>query len=350
MAIDSPLSWDELRGSEAAKRLQPLIDSLAGGAADGTYHVSTVAALLALKGHFAAIESAEDCGVNASRGLACKLVAWQLVLTLSPSDALKHLLFELHPAGESATIHTVAHEADEEAAVTAVMCPPPSGPQGDSEMENESESDSDRDLSGRDGSGERRPLLVRNRREANGSRHSANGKKHSVTTTTGSVSDSTDDGLRHQQQQHSHGRSGSGGSFAKAFMHLNTLEIAAVSEAKKFLAQRVVQDTIDGIWRGVIIFWHSLTPSSVKRPGFYVRRSQTEAGDRVSGNGGQNNDGRNDPWSRLHVPLYMKAFEAAFFLLLLALFYTVCLQHVVTRVTVWEVTFYIFVAGFAMAE
>lgn len=37
--------------------------------------------------------------------------------------------------------------------------------------------------------------------------------------------------------------------------NLNALEIAAVSNAKKFLSQKPVQGIIEAIWHGDIIFW-----------------------------------------------------------------------------------------------
>lgn len=42
---------------------------------------------------------------------------------------------------------------------------------------------------------------------------------------------------------------------AKQMANLNALEIAAVSDAKKFLSQKPVQGIIEAIWHGDIIFW-----------------------------------------------------------------------------------------------
>lgn len=41
----------------------------------------------------------------------------------------------------------------------------------------------------------------------------------------------------------------------KPFVNLNALEIAAVADAKRFLAQHVVQKIITSIWNGNIVFW-----------------------------------------------------------------------------------------------
>lgn len=114
-------------------------------------------------------------------------------------------------------------------------------------------------------------------------------------------------------------------------MNLNTLEIAAVSGAKKFLSQRAIQDIVDGIWYGKIVFWNRLKLNAVKKPRFHNKRS-------------------GDYWCRLRVPRYMKIFEILFFLCFLGLFYIVCLERVKEYVTTWEVLFYVFVLGFVFDE
>lgn len=95
-------------------------------------------------------------------------------------------------------------------------------------------------------------------------------------------------------------------AFASLFDNLNALEVAAVAKAKKFLSQRVLQRMIESIWRGDIVFWETLSVNTRKEPKVY---SQNRA----------------DPFSRLRVPRYLKAFEAIFFLTFLALYYAVLL-------------------------
>lgn len=95
-AVDSPLSWEDLRSSKHLKALQPLINYLS----KDCHHTAVVAALIALKGHFKAIESDDNCDINEARGFACELVAWQFVLTLSDQEALEYLLFELREDDE----------------------------------------------------------------------------------------------------------------------------------------------------------------------------------------------------------------------------------------------------------
>lgn len=61
-------------------------------------------------------------------------------------------------------------------------------------------------------------------------------------------------------------------SFLLSFNGLNALEIASVSNAKKFLRLNAVQKIINGIWKGDIVFWDSLSVHSKKRPRKYNKR------------------------------------------------------------------------------
>jgi hypothetical protein len=112
---------------------------------------------------------------------------------------------------------------------------------------------------------------------------------------------------------------------------LNALEIAAVAQAKRFLAQRSVQNIIASIWRGDIIFWNSLNVATRKRPQRYNPR-------------------RAEPYSRLRVPRYQKIFEALFFASFLALYYAVLLERHPERITPLESLLYIWIAAFAYEE
>ncbi|KAJ4396729.1 hypothetical protein N0V93_000950 [Gnomoniopsis smithogilvyi] len=267
-AVSHPLGWEDLRSSTHLVALQPLIDYLARDC----HNVAVVAALVALKGHFTAIESDDDCGINESRGFACELVAWQFVLQLSEQDALEYLLFELRE---------------------------------DCDDDDDAAADDDDEETG---------LLVHHR--------NGNGNGHSNGNSLNG---------NHQQRKSSKGE-----GFAEPFLNLNTLEIAAVSGAKKFLSQRAIQDIVTDIWNGEIVFWNSLAVNATKKPRFHNKN-------KVKGGGG-------DPWCRLRVPRYMKTFEILFFVCFLALFYVVSLQRVMYSITVWEGLFYVFVLGFAFDE
>ena len=58
-------------------------------------------------------------------------------------------------------------------------------------------------------------------------------------------------------------------AFALTFAGLNALEIAAVSDAKRFLSQRSVQRVVTGIWVGDIVFWDSVSVHSKKKARLY---------------------------------------------------------------------------------
>ncbi|EYE96345.1 uncharacterized protein EURHEDRAFT_410860 [Aspergillus ruber CBS 135680] len=115
------------------------------------------------------------------------------------------------------------------------------------------------------------------------------------------------------------------------FFGLNALEIATIAQAKKFLSQKVVQKIIDNIWNGEIVFWDSLSVHSRKRPHFFNEKTA-------------------DPYSRLRVPLYRKAFEAGFFVSFLCLYYAVLVERKPTGIGVFETLMYIWIAAFAYDE
>ncbi|KAL3471127.1 hypothetical protein BJX99DRAFT_238111 [Aspergillus californicus] len=115
------------------------------------------------------------------------------------------------------------------------------------------------------------------------------------------------------------------------FDGLNALEIATIAYAKKFLSQRVVQKVVNNIWNGEIVFWDSLSVHSTKKPQVFNKRTA-------------------DPYSRLRVPIYRKAFEAAFFVSFLLLYYAVLIERNPTRVGGFEAVLYVWIAAFAYDE
>ncbi|KEQ71784.1 hypothetical protein M436DRAFT_50716, partial [Aureobasidium namibiae CBS 147.97] len=118
---------------------------------------------------------------------------------------------------------------------------------------------------------------------------------------------------------------------AEQFDGLNALEIAAVSGAKKFLCQKQVQRIINAIWTGDIMFWNKLSADAQKKAQIYQRKNT-------------------DPFCRLRVPLYLKAFEVLFFAAFLAFYYAVLMQRSFYSVTTAEVFLYIWIASFAHNE
>jgi hypothetical protein len=111
----------------------------------------------------------------------------------------------------------------------------------------------------------------------------------------------------------------------------NALEIAAIANAKKFLSQRAVQTIIQGIWNGDIIFWDTLSVNAVKKARTYNKRIS-------------------DPFARLRVPKYQKAFQVVFFVFFLALYYTVLVQRNPEQVDAAEILLYLFIIAFAYDE
>jgi hypothetical protein len=115
------------------------------------------------------------------------------------------------------------------------------------------------------------------------------------------------------------------------FVNLNALEIAAIADAKRFLSQHVVQKIITGIWSGEIIFWDRLSAGSVKKPRFY-------------------NPHTADPFCRLRVPKYLKAFEVIFFGTFLFLYYAVLIEQNRYAITPLEILLYLWFAAFCYDE
>ncbi|KAJ5194566.1 uncharacterized protein N7498_008004 [Penicillium cinerascens] len=115
------------------------------------------------------------------------------------------------------------------------------------------------------------------------------------------------------------------------FFGLNALEVAVIAQAKRFLSQRVVQRVVNDIWNGEIVFWDSLTVHSKKKPHIFNRRTA-------------------DPYSRLRVPVYRKMFEAAFFLSLLLLYYSVLVERKQHGLGFFETLMDVWIAAFAYDE
>jgi hypothetical protein len=170
----------------------------------------------ALKSFFTALENDENRGVNLTRGLACEYVAWQFLTHLTGRESIKYLLYEL-PAKAIEAYHD-----DEESAVLQT------------------------------GSSVETSLPVDSSIEPHGATVS-----QEPTTENGA-------GRRPLDSQYE--------EFAMSFQNLNALEIAAVSDAKKFLSQRVVQRIIEAIWRGDIVFWSTLDIHSEKEAEIYNKK------------------------------------------------------------------------------
>jgi hypothetical protein len=213
-------------------------------------------------------EASDEPGVNEARGYACEFVAWQFLTSLKEADVIESLLVELPPATAPST---------------------PDASNGHHMYED-----------GRDTihADERSPLLP-----------ISNG-----------------DYFGHSDFSRSRF-----GWLMSQCENLSALELATVSGAKKFLSQRPVQKIINGLWKGDIVFWETLSLHSEKKPKKYNRKQA-------------------DPFSRLRVPLYLKIFETLFFAAFLGLYYAVLVQRNNTRVTIPEILLYVWIASFAYDE
>ncbi|KAH0558418.1 hypothetical protein GP486_004925, partial [Trichoglossum hirsutum] len=259
---------------------------LVASLSENAHHPAIVAALLVLKWQFSAIES-DDRGINETRGLACEIVAWRFLARLSERDIVEILLYELPNV-------------------------PPNQDQSADEERGEDE------LSGQH---YQWPTIDENASLLTGL-PIPEVRRHRLPRPISHVgSYHADDRLDDTFEDNS----------ASSFIGLNALEIAVVVDAKKFLSQRVVQVVVNGIWSGRIVFWESMSVHTTKKALFY-------------------NERKSDPYCRLRVPKYQKAFEVLFFASFLALYYAVLVERNPDRITPLEILLYIWIAAFAYDE
>ncbi|KAI1656786.1 hypothetical protein F4813DRAFT_363308 [Daldinia decipiens] len=245
-----------------------------------------VNALLALRWHYGSISDGR--GISEARANACEIVAWRFLTRLSEREAVEFCLYEI-----------------------------PDGSQGDTSLTDEPADGGE--------SNERSSLLYRPSRSPSPDRRSDNRfgstrrsqlfqsiSKLTISRHATEVEEPEDDPT-------------------ESFTHLNGLEIAAIADAKRFLSQHVVQKIITGIWNGEIIFWDRLSVHSEKKPRFY-------------------NPSTADPFSRLRVPKYLKAYEVAFFVGFLMLYYSVLIEQNRYAITPLEILLYVWFAAFFYDE
>ena len=227
-----------------------------------------------MKWHFCAIDDEDDRTLNDTRGLACEFIAWRFVTHLTETEAIEYLCHELPPLKtQQANKVFSSRAAQPQTEQTPLLA--------------------DDDAEAQPGPSERSPLDL--------SDDESNDESHDVEEE---------------------------GSFAEFFAGLNSLEIAAVSNAKKFLSQRAIQRIIDGLWGGDIVFWETLSTRSTKQARLYNKK-------------------KSDPFCRLRVPKYLKVFEVVFFAAFLAFYYTVLIQKPALHTTAPEIMLYIWLAAFA---
>ncbi|KAL4806778.1 hypothetical protein BDV18DRAFT_119841 [Aspergillus unguis] len=270
-------TFEEIK-SAPDRNLRLLVKSLA----EDTHNIFIVPALMILKWKFA--QAAEhDGGHNNTRGYACEFVAWQFLCNLNQRELIEYLLEELRAPDRRANSIDRAEAGIPSYEASAA---------GRDTHENEST-----------------PLLFFEGNRQHGS------SLGSGTHISGSY----------------HGDDANGNDGLSMFVGLNALEIATIAQAKKFLSQKVVQEVVNDIWNGEIVFWDSLSVHSTKKPQFFNKKTA-------------------DPYSRLRVPVYRKAFEAVFFVSFLFLYYAVLIERKEAEVGGFETVLYIWIAAFAYDE
>lgn len=244
--IEVPHSFEQLRTTTAGHVLRPLINSLS----ETCHHPEIVKALLyvaifclffyvkifnnvqsILKSHFdSASIKHDDRGVNETRGYACEFVAWRFLAHLSEHELIEYLLHEL-----PATNSTPTEPSDVEA-VQTTRGPAQAGQ--------------------RDARPDENTALLWNRRQPT--------TKHPILETANLhiIPPGSSDRTSYLPDE----------DLSSSFIGSNSLEIAAVANAKSFLSQRVVQKIVNGIWSGDIVFWESLGVHSKKRAQIYNKR------------------------------------------------------------------------------
>ncbi|KAI0600080.1 ion transporter [Biscogniauxia sp. FL1348] len=281
-----PSTFEQLRTTSAGDELRTFVEYLSAEVTNP----AIVNALLALRWHYGAVNDGR--GVSEARANACEIVAWRFLTRLSEREVVEFCLYEIPDGCNDRTpaANEVGLEAGESHEQTALLASP-SGFPHDTERES---------AHSRSGTLRRNQLF------------------QSVSKLT-------------MSRESSDAEEGEENDPTAPFIQLNALEIAAIADAKRFLSQHVVQKIITGIWNGEIIFWDRLTVHSTKKPRFY-------------------NPNTADPYSRLRVPKYLKAYEVAFFAGFLFLYYSVLIEQNRYAVTPLEIALYIWFASFFYDE
>ncbi|KAL4925116.1 uncharacterized protein BDV17DRAFT_272898 [Aspergillus undulatus] len=231
-----------------------------------------------------------DGGQNETRGYACEYIAWQFLCHLNQHELIGHLLEELRAPDQPASTIDCAEAG----------------------MSSRGISPTERVLQREEST----PLLL-----------SPTSQYHVFDSDRGQ---GCQPGSGQQNFDNPLGNTNSDEEYSM-FLGLNALEIATIAHAKKFLSQKVVQKVVNDIWNGEIVFWDSLSVHSTKKPQLFNKRTA-------------------DPYSRLRVPVYRKAFEAVFFVSFLLLYYAVLIERKSTGIGRFEAILYVWIAAFAYDE
>lgn len=233
----------------------------------------------------------EGTGLSESHGLACELVAWQFLTFVSEKELIDCLLYEIPDPSHDGPVSHISP--------------------GVAYMPSKVSSDPD----------EETPLVQSHPHQDQTRLSRPPGQPRSVSFTDATDDYGAEDHVKHAVDEEA----------IRTLVGMNSLEIAAITGAKKFMCREPVQKIINDIWNGNIMFWESLSVHAVRKPRIYNRRLV-------------------DPYARLRVPLYQKAFQIAFFVTFLLLFYVVLVGRVTERIAFTEVLLYLWVAAFAVDE
>ncbi|SPN99870.1 uncharacterized protein DNG_02722 [Cephalotrichum gorgonifer] len=281
-AITTPSNFEQLR---TADELRTLVDHLSLTCTNP----AIVNALLALKWHYEADDKHRD--ISGPRSDACEIVAWRFLSRLSEREAVDYCLYEIpeldEPEAQAAVPETIHEDSSEHS-----------------------------------------PLLSRGGSVSNGSYRRSSGPQRHKSVKRSQLLQSLS---RLTASFHSEESEDEEDDPTTPFRGLNALEIAAISNAKKFLGQAIVQKIITAIWNGDIVFWERLDIQATKKHRYY-------------------NPNTFDPFARLRVPKYLKAWEVFFFMVFMALYYTVLIEQNPTTITRAEYVLYVWLAAFLYDE
>lgn len=172
----------------------------------------------ALRGSFVAHDENDSQHLNLTRAYACEIAAWRFTSCLSERETIDYLLYELPATTKENSSQADVEASDGSDQLFVRLIEPPT---------------------------ERTHLLAR---------HGGDPFQSPAISVHGNGDDLEGE---HFVQ------------LAASFAGLNALEIASVSDCKKFLSQRPVQRIIDGIWDGTYVFWETLNTDSKKKPAKY---------------------------------------------------------------------------------
>ncbi|KAL8906497.1 MAG: hypothetical protein Q9207_001983 [Kuettlingeria erythrocarpa] len=183
------------------------------------------------KWHFSNVGN-DDRRLFQTRGFACEIVAWRILYQLTKHELIEYLLREIPPAV------SISRSSSEGGA-------PASRP-------------SSARIASNDPLNERSRLLFEGRTFAKPRTRIQEPQEHQELLDSHAWRRTTSESVDEDP--------------TVSFVGLNALEIATVAGAKRFLSQGVVQDVVNGIWSGDIIFWESLTLHTRKRAQLYNQR------------------------------------------------------------------------------